>query len=353
MGITRTSTQSATAFSQSRVRAGGYAALETAAGLGSSINNVFDFGEVNRYAGVDPTGVADSVTGINRAVTSLLATVYNRGTYKTATTPTGAQRAIVIDSTFTGAAPANAWIPAFGGVFQAWEQTGQNAIVGAVNNTKPASTLALPCGITGYGRVNNTGNACFGSFGRADLNGATGVACNEFDAFNNSGIISTTAYPPNRGIGTTDVFTNALYLGAGGNQTCSIALEIGKEGSTFQKWKTALYLDPGAFTQYGIFLDALSTDTHVPFVVKHAVATLAFQLQGVGTPSANSAWLQYTDGAAAIKFSIKQDGHIAITSGIQTLTATAGTNGATPAQVQGYMNIEVDGFVKKIPYYNP
>lgn len=44
---------------------------------------------------------------------------------------------------------------------------------------------------------------------------------------------------------------------------------------------------------------------------------------------------------------------VSIIDGNITVTATAGTSGATPAQVAGYMVVNIAGKPQKIAYYNP
>ena len=58
------------------------------------------------------------------------------------------------------------------------------------------------------------------------------------------------------------------------------------------------------------------------------------------------------NGVVAINAMVTALGRIFPQSGATATTATAGTHGAPPAQVAGYLEVTVNGAVQKIPYYN-
>lgn len=213
-------------------------------------------------------------------------------------------------ASFSGSAPLDSRYPAFepGALSVIQKGNGYNCFIGIADNNLPANSNVEPCGITGYGRVDNAGNVVFGLFGRADLHGTTGVATNEVNSFNYGAAPSVANLPPNRAIGTTQAQPIALTVSAGGSFSSSIGIQICREGSAPQSFLTGIYLNPDSIVNYGIVVDALAASTQVPALLKHGVGAIALQLQGVGTPVAANAVIQYVDGAAVTQFAIKQDG---------------------------------------------
>lgn len=57
-------------------------------------------------------------------------------------------------------------------------------------------------------------------------------------------------------------------------------------------------------------------------------------------------------GGEATRLQITSAGLVAYQNATLAATATAGTNGAPPAQVSGYLEVVVNGTTVKIPYYN-
>jgi len=157
--------------------------------------------------------------------------------------------------------------------------------------------------------------------------------------------------------GTTSLSSGTVYtitVGAGGTADSSIGIQIGSEGSSPQKFLTGIYFNPSEIKNYGIFIDANSASTNTALVAKHSVNTTALQIKSEGTPVSANAWLIYTDGSNANKFGIKQDGKLVFTTGI-TVSTTGGAGAAQvlPSNPTGYLQVEISGFTKLIPYYEP
>lgn len=303
--------------------------------------------------GADPTGAADSTAAFNAAIATGASVYVPFGTYKTDGIVTADRRLVTVGATFTGTNPIDP-VPGFGNVsMKVFGTNYYNSIVGVVSNSLPANTTAFPTGVTGYGRNNNSGNTAFGIYAEARQYAATGVVTNEIDSFNHSAAPST-SLPPNRAIGTTQNVPVALTVGAGGTADSSIGIQIGSEGSSPQKFLTGIYFNPSEIKNYGIFIDANSASTNTALVAKHSVNTTALQIKSEGTPVSANAWLIYTDGSNANKFGIKQDGKLVFTTGI-TVSTTGGAGAAQvlPSNPTGYLQVEISGFTKLIPYYEP
>jgi hypothetical protein len=303
--------------------------------------------------GADPTGSTDSTAAFNTAIATGASVYVPFGTYKTDGVVTADRRLVTVGATFTGTNPIDP-VPGFGTVsMKVFGTNYYNSIVGVVSNSLPANTTAFPTGVTGYGRNNNSGNTAFGIYAEARQYAATGVVTNEIDSFNHSAAPST-SLPPNRAIGTTENIPVALTVGAGGTADSSIGIQIGSEGSSPRKFLTGIYFNPSEIKNYGIFIDANSASTNTALVAKHSVNTTALQIKSEGTPVSANAWMIYTDGAGANKFGIKQDGKLVFTTGITTSTrGSAGAAQALPSNPTGYLQVEISGFTKLIPYYEP
>lgn len=76
-------------------------------------------------------------------------------------------------------------------------------------------------------------------------------------------------------------------------------------------------------------------------------------IRGAASQTANLA--EFQNSAGGVMTGVTAGGRFTFTSANHAATfqatATAGTNGATPTQVAGYMVIEIDGVLRKIPYY--
>jgi hypothetical protein len=303
--------------------------------------------------GADSTGATDSTDAFNAAIATGVSVYVPAGTYKTDGVVTASRKLITAGATFTGTNPIDP-VPAFGDVvLKIFGTNYHNSIVGVVSNNLPVNTTAFPTGVTGYGRNNNSGNTAFGIYAEARQYAATGVVTNEIDSFNHS-VAPSTNLPPNRAIGTTQNIPVALTIGAGGTANSSIGIQIGSEGSSPQKFLTGIYFNPAEIVNYGIFIDANSSSTNTALVAKHSVNTTALQIKSEGTPIPANAWLIYTDGANVDKFGIKQDGKLVFTTGITS--STVGGSGAAqvlPSNPTGYLKVEISGFTKLIPYYEP
>lgn len=260
------------------------------------------------------TGI-DLSNGIFSAAALVLPVQYNSLTQGTALTlPLSA-------GTFTGSARIT-YNVASGGTL--WG----NAIVGEQKNNAAASTTTYPAGVTGYGTVLNTGNQTFGIFGRADLPVSSGVATNELNSFNVSGVAATAAYPPNRNIGTTERLPIALTVAAGGNASSAIGIHLVREGSAPQQFRTGIYMNPDAITDYGLFIDSDASNGAGTLggLIKSKASVTSLQVQTVGTVvSANAMFLANANGTNV--FAIKQGGYFCMrdqSNSFRTVEITSG-----------------------------
>jgi hypothetical protein len=322
--------------------------------VSTAVNPVL--GKIAEYTSVkaDYQALVDGNTDDSSAVANAAAGgvfLVPPGTLKTNTAPSSFGL-YSFGASFSGSAPLDGPYPAFGsGVFRAIQKGTTNCIIGIVHNNSAASTLAEPCAITGYGRVDNGGNVVFGIFGRADIYGTSGVATNEVDSFNFGGAPSSTL-PPDRSIGTAQLHPIAWTVAAGGSHNSSIGIHICREGGTPQQFLTGMYLSADAIVNYGIVVDAVSTSTQIPALLKHGVGAIAVQVQGVGTPVGSNAWLTYVDGGGVTQFSVKQNGQLSFASGVsQTTVGAAGTASSLPTVPTGYLKVMVNGLAKAVPYY--
>jgi hypothetical protein len=256
--------------------------------------------------GADSTGTNDAASAFNAS--TAVGTIIPPGTYKTGTQPTNPLNAVAIGATFTGAAAYDSWHPAFGTATMRVYSTGsRNAFVGIARNTASSSSSVFPTGVTGYGRNDNAGNCVFGVYAEARQYANSGVVTNEIDSFNMTATPASSNLPPDRSIGTAQQHPVALTIGAGGSSNSSIGIHIAQEGSSPQSFLTGIYTSPAACTYAGIFIDAaVGVGPTYSAVFKHKVTNFGVQIQGVGTPIANNAFLQYVDGNGIIQMSFKQ-----------------------------------------------
>lgn len=306
--------------------------------------NVLDYG-------ADDTGSTSSTSAFNAAIAVQNPAYIPSGTYKTDTAVDAGSNFVTFGNVdFTGTTPVDDWSPAFGGILGCFTTDHQNAFVAKVLNDDAPATLAFPTGVTGYGRYNNAGNTAFGVFGRSDSY-AAGVATNEFNSFNYAGTPSN-SFPPNRSIGTTEIVPVALTVAAGGDYPSCMGIQIGREGSEPQPFRTAMYINGDGYTDAGIFIDAYTSTTGTSMIVKHQVDYVALNVIGVGTPVSNNAFLTYTNGSGTGIFSIKQDGHLAFPTTItQSTRGAAGAAQVLPSNPTGYLKVEIGGINHVIPYY--
>lgn len=302
--------------------------------------------------GADPTGAADSTTAFNN---STAVCVIPQGTYRTNTTPTGPDRAIVLGAQFTGSNPYDAWLPAFGSsTMEVISDGGQhNAVIGVVRNTLPPATLGFPTGVTGYARNDNAGNTAFGIYaeGRQFANSGCVVGA-ELDSFNH-GAAPTNTTTPDRSIGTAQQLPNAITIGAGGTANSWCATHYTREGSLPQRFLYGAIFDADAITEAAIVIEAgATTGPTIPVLVKHKASSIAMQLQTVGTAAPDNAVLQIVDPAASAVFGVRQNGRLAFQSGItQSTVGAAGGASALPATPAGYLRFLVGSTQFVIPYY--
>ena len=308
--------------------------------------NVKDFGAVG-------DGVTDDTAAFNAAIATGKPVYAPSGTYKTDGAVTETRRIVSSNAFFTGTNTIDPY-PAFGaGAFKAYATNNHNCIIGIADNNNSPATLGFPTGVTGYGRNNNAGNTAFGIYAEARQYANTGVVTNEIDSFN-FGAAPSSALPPNRGIGTTQQHPVALTVGAGGTADSSIGIHIVGEGSLPRQFLTGLYLHPSCCKSYGLFLDAADSDTHVPIVLAHATGQVGLSIITRGSVNTNNAFLSYSDGAGVSKFAIKQDGKLSFRNTLsQSTVGAAGAAAILPSNPTGYLKVEIEGFTKLIPYYEP
>jgi len=242
----------------------------------------------------------------------------------------------------------------------------QNCLIGEVTNSLAPGTVAYPTGVTGYGKLTTLGGQVFGLFGRADLAtpGVGGTAVNEVDSFNFAGMPSGTM-PPNTSFGTTDYCAIALQVVAYGDypSLAGITVLIGS-----QPFQYGIYCHPQAASSYSLFLDADAT--HMPTgataVIRNSGSLApALILQTKGAPHGLATVLSVQTDGGLQQAGINQSGDFINTgfelnsSGLLNFkvasvspSATTGANGDVPAQVAGYVGVQVSGTQYKIPLYN-
>lgn len=227
--------------------------------------------------------------------------------------------------------------------------TTAGAPTGLTYNTSPAAgTTNFPTGTTGYARINTAGNSGFGLFGQADL-WATGNAIGaEVDAFNYAAAPAN-SFPVNLAFGTPGFNAIPLLIAAYGNFTAPAALYIAIGA---QQAIAGIYVHFQAASQYGMLIDSGSAQGPAqPLFVRGMSGVIPVTIQTIGTFAANNGVVAVIDGTTATRASWKQDGHFAWSA--TATSATAGANGAVPAQVAGYFVHEViGGSLVKVPYFN-
>lgn len=234
----------------------------------------------------------------------------------------------------------------------------RNSIIGIAQNNLAPGTLAFPTGVTGLGVVDVAalGATAFGGYFEGITYAPTGTVCGaEIDSFNFSGVASTTNFPPDRSIGTTQQSPIALTVGAGGTQNSHTAIHIVKEGSSPSSFLYGLGVNADAVTEWGMIIDAASgVGPNIAALLKHKTSAIALQLQAVGSPTAANAVLQIINTAAAFVFGIRQDGKIRYaTANVQTTVGAAGGASALPATPLGYLRAFLEsGTEVAVPYYN-
>lgn len=287
-------------------------AAEAAANV-TPVNFGYAPGNVLRY-GADATGTNDDTLAFQRAQNTNFTFDLPPGSYRTDTAMTGTYSLIAKGNpTYSGANPLLSWVPAFGGILQVASTGTYNGFVSAVRNNLPANTVAEPTAITAYGRNDNAGNIAFGLFGRADQYATTGVATNEIDSFNWSGVAASNALPPNRGFATTQNLPIAWTVAAGGNATSAIGIQVCKEGGNPQQFLCGYYNNTDAIAAggFGMVLDADSTSTQqLTALFKHKVGVECMQFQGVGVPVPTNNVIGYVDGAGATKWTLQESGQM-------------------------------------------
>ena len=309
--------------------------------------SVKDFGAVG-------DGIVDDTAAFNAAIASGSPVYVPPGTYKTNGAVTTPRRLYSNGASFTGTSNLDPY-PAFGeGVFKVYATGPTNCIIGIVDNDDAAATFSFPTALTGYGRNLNDGNTVFGIYAEARQYANTGCVTNEIDSFNHASPPSN-SLPPNRGIGTPEQQPIALTVGAGGDYNSSIGIHIVREGSSPQRFLTGIYVNPDSCVDYGMMIDAnpVLGGPVTGAVIKNLGTGVNLRLITVDSAIPKNAVLDVFDPLGNNTFGLKQDGSFAITSSI--VKTTVGANGAADpltANPDGYIEIDIDGFTKHIPFYN-
>lgn len=325
----------------------------TGAVLRAMHNKAREFISVKDFGGLGDNSANESVafeTAPNNAM------IYG-GIYQTNLTPATKKTLITFGTTFTGSAPMDGWVPAFGsGGIRVLSKDANNAIIGATNNDNASGIETYPTGVTGYGRVNNQGNVVFAGFFRADLYAAGGgVATTEINSFNYGAAPAPgTGTTVNRGFGTTEAQPICITVGAGGNFDSTVGIHIVREGSAPRQFLNGITMEYDACKEYGLYIKShitLGTDMLTTAVLQN-VSNPILQMQHVGAAVPGNAFLTYFDNAAALKFGIRQSGKLIFGTGItQSTVGAAGAASALPSNPVGYIMFEVNGFEYVIPYY--
>jgi hypothetical protein len=314
----------------------------------SEIHSALDFGAVS--------GGADESVKIQAALTDGV-TYFDRANFITNTAITGDVGAFTFGGSFSGTHPLDEGVPSFGtGTMRAIALGNKNAIIGIAINNKPANTAIFPTGLTGYGRVDNSGNAAFGIYGWAELKAASGVATNELSSMNTG---PTTPPPgsgiyPNRAFGTTEAHPICLTIGAGGTKDSTVGIHIVREGSAPRQFLNGITLAFDACKEYGIYVSShptLASDLLASMVLQNRSNTI-LKLQHVGAVVADNAVITYFDGTSALKWGLRQDGKQLLPASIsQATVGAAGAAAVLPSNPVGYTQVFVGGLEYVQPYY--
>jgi hypothetical protein len=273
------------------------------------------------------------------------------GNYTTATAQTEALNLIIYDANFSGANPINSWNP-LSGLFQVTsDAANNNCIVGATENNN-TSFIAFPTGVTGYGRMNASGNQAFGVFGRADLY-SNGVAQNEFNSYNFASPPHMN-WPPDLSYGTTDYISNAILLAAYGNFPSKAAIMVAA-GS--QPFLTAFYMQGNAASNFGLFIDTIDGAGPIfPALIRAIPSSVNITAQTIGTQMPENAVFEVLDESSNVYFAVKQNGRAMFTTSLTATTATTGSASPLPSDPAGYLEFETwngsTSTTYKLPFYN-
>jgi hypothetical protein len=242
--------------------------------------------------------------------------------------------------------------------FRVASQEGRNAIVGATVNDSAASDNTFPTGVSGYGKLNRDGNAVFGLFGMVEQY-TDGVSTHELNTFNyKAGPPGT--FPPDRSFGISNAIPVTLTVAAGGTYPSLIGVQICREGSVPSNYVCGIYTNPDAVTDFGVLVDADSTNgpvTSASFKTPgtNASSSNLFLQMTNSSPNAASRFLRCYNSSGNQLMGVKSDGQLAFDAAslYQSTVGVAGAASVPPSNPTGYLKVEIGGVAKVIPYYEP
>lgn len=247
----------------------------------------------------------------------------------------------------------NSEVNAYGGNLLIATPATENAIVGAVVQDG-SNGNSFPTAITGYGSLHNAGNQVFGIFGQANCY-TPGVCTNELDTFNYSAMPNLT-FPPNLSFGITSTEANTLQIVSYGTYQSKIGIYLttGVTGGGFG-YTAGIYMNPLTASNYGIFVDANGTvgpNRAGTFNTTGGPSTTNVYMQMEASANASASFLQAVNSGGGELFGVDGGGMIYETSALtQTTHGVAGAASTLPTNPTGYLQINIGGSVKIIPYY--
>jgi hypothetical protein len=210
---------------------------------------------------------------------------------------------------------------------------GGDTIIGGVRNNLAAATMAFPTGVTGVGVLESgaAGNAVFG-IGAQVWQYDAGVATNELNTNNYFGAPSS-ALPPDRSIGTAQTLPIVLTLAPQGSYASAIDLQLGEGGAAPQPALTGIYMNPGAVSTTGLYIDSSgTTGPTTDAVLSEPGAGINLQLHTTDTMVATNSVITAQDHTGAFWFYVKQNGDLGggqLLAGYQSTYSLALNGGST------------------------
>ena len=171
--------------------------------------------------------------------------------------------------------------------------------------------VAIGAGVAAHA----VGNAAYSMAGRADLYVKGTAVGAEFDSFNWSGPPATNAFgngllPPPIDFGQPYNNAISLLLTARGKYPSSLALLVAG-GGDIQTYQDGIYIEPGAVTGQGIFVDATSSGG--PAVAARLVTGptgAPLNVQALGSPAGGLSLITGYDPSGNAIFFMREDGDV-------------------------------------------